>query len=201
MSARTTVLDAVNQMLSCIGGAAVVTLDTDNPEVFTAQSILEETTRNVLAEGWNFNTELEYPFPIQTNGEIGVPDNLISFTLSFYKHGADRDLIVERGGKFYNKKDHTYTFTETIYADVVWYFPFVDCPQPMKEYITARASRIYASRLVTSEEQVQLIAQDESATRTICIEYDTATGKPNVFGLHDGTNNYISYQPYRSLLR
>tara|TARA_Y100000768_G_C23982031_1_gene686441 strand:+ start:114 stop:719 length:606 start_codon:yes stop_codon:yes gene_type:complete len=201
MSARTTVLDAVNQMLSCIGGAAVVNLDTDNPEVFTAQSILEETTRNVLAEGWNFNTELEYPFPKQQNGEIGVPDNLISFTLSFYKHAADRDLIVERGKKFYNKKDHTYKFTETICADVVWYFPFEECPQPIKEYITARASRIYASRLVTSEEQVQLIAQDEAATRTICIEYDTQTAKANVFGLHDGTNNYISYQPYRSLLR
>ena len=201
MSARTTVLDAVNQMLSCIGGAAVVTLDTDNPEVYTAKAILDETTRNVLAEGWNFNTELEYPFARQTDNTILVTDNLISFTLSFYKHAADRDLVVERQGTFYNKKDHTYSFTETLYCDVVWYFDFEDCPQPYKEYITARASRIYASRLVTSEEQTRLIAQDEAATRALCIEYDTQTGKPSVFGLHDGTNNYVSYQPFRTLIR
>jgi len=201
MSARTTVLDAVNQMLSCIGGAAVTTLDTDNPEVFTAKSILEETTRNVLAEGWNFNTELEYPFPRQTNNEIAVPNNLISFTLSFYKHGSDKMLVVERQGKFYNKEKHTYTFDETLYCDVVWNFEFDDCPQPYREYITARASRIYASRLVSSEELVGLVSQDESTTRAICIEYDTQTSKPNIFGQPDGLNNYIGYQPFRTLMR
>lgn len=201
MSARTTVLDAVNQMLSCIGGAAVTTLDTDNPEVFTAKAILEETTRNVLAEGWNFNTELEYPFPLQANNHILVPNNLINFTLSFAKHGADRMLVVERQGKFYNKKDHVYEFKETLYCDVVWNFEFEDCPQPYREYITARASRIYASRLVTSEELVQLISQDESTTRAICIEYDTQSSKANVFGQQDGLNAYSSYQPFRTLMR
>lgn len=201
MSARTTVLDAVNQMLSCIGGAAVTTLDTDNPEVFTAKSILEETTRNVLAEGWNFNTELEYPFQRQADNTVVVPDNLISFTLSFYKHAADQMLVVERQGKFYNKEKHSYEFDETLYCDVVWNFDFDDCPQPYREYITARASRIYASRLVTSEELVELISADEAATRSICIEYDTQTSKPNIFGQHDGQNSYIGYQPFRTLMR
>lgn len=201
MSARTTVLDAVNQMLSCIGGAAVTTLDTDNPEVFTAKAILEETTRNVLAEGWNFNTELEYPFVRQTDKTIAVPDNLISFTLSFYKHAGDKNLVVERAGKFYDKENHSYEFEETLYCDVVWSFDFDECPQPYREYITARASRIYASRLVTSEELVELISTDESTTRAICIEYDTQTAKPNVFGQSDGINRYSTYQPYRTLIR
>lgn len=201
MSARTTVLDAVNQMLSCIGGAAVTTLDTDNPEVFTAKAILEETTRNVLAEGWNFNMELEYPFPRQTDGQILVPDNLISFTLSFMKHGSDKMLVVERGGKFYDKEKHSYEFTETLYCDVVWNFEFEECPQPYREYITARASRIYASRLVTSEELVELISQDESTTRATCIEYDTQTAKANIFGQPDGLNSYTGYQPFRTLMR
>ena len=83
MATRTTLLDAVNQMLSCIGGSAVVTLDTDNPEVASAVAILEETTRTVLSEGWNFNSELEYPLTPNTNQEIPVPDNILSFTLSF----------------------------------------------------------------------------------------------------------------------
>jgi len=198
----TTVLDAVNQMLSCIGGAAVVTLDTDNPEVTAAVAILDETTRNVCAEGWNFNSEKEYPFNVDsTTNQIAIPANLISFTPSFYKHAADRLQVVQRQGKFYNKRDHTYTFTETIYCDVVWSEEFIDCPQPFKEYITSRSSRIYASRLVTAEEQVALIAQDEAATRAICIEYESSTSKPSMFGLHDGTNNYISYTPFQTIAR
>ena len=67
MAIRTTLLEAVNQMLSCIGGSSVVSLDTDNPEIASAVAILEETTRVVLAEGWNFNTEREYPFAPDVN--------------------------------------------------------------------------------------------------------------------------------------
>lgn len=200
MTTRTTLLDAVNQMLSCVGGSAVVTLDTDNPEVASAVAILEETTRTVLAEGWNFNSEQEYPFAPDANSQILVPSNLLSFTPSFSKHGSEYQ-IVERLGKLYDKLKHTYTFTETIYCDVVWGFAFSDCPQPFKEYITARASRAYASRLVASKEQVELISQDEAVCRSLCITYDTDTAQASIFGLDNGQNNYISYMPFRTLLR
>jgi hypothetical protein len=200
MAIRTSTLDAVNQMLSCVGGAAVVSLDNDNPEIAAAVAILEETTRAVLSEGWNFNTEQDYPFTPDTNEEILIPDNLLSFAVSFEKHGSDY-LIVERLGKFYNKLAHTYKFSEIIYADVVFGFTFEECPQPFKEYITARASRVYASRLVASKEQVELISQDEAVCRSLCITYDTDTGKPTVFGLETGQSTYISYLPFRTLAR
>jgi hypothetical protein len=200
MATRTSLLDAVNQMLSCIGGAAVVTIDTDNPEVQSAVAILEETTRTVLAEGWNFNTEYEYPFAPDTNKQILVPSNLISFTPSFGKHGADYQ-IVERQGKLYDKLKHSYSFNESIYCDVIWGFEFTDCPQPFKEYITARSSRAYASRLVSSREQVELIAQDEASCRALCLAYDTETSRPSMFGLENGQNTHISYLPYRTLVR
>jgi hypothetical protein len=200
MSTRTTLLDAVNQMLSCIGGSAVVSLDTDNPEVASAVAILEETTRTVLAEGWNFNTEQEYPFVPNVDDEILLPSNLLSFTTSYTKHYADYQ-VVERQGKLYDKLSHSYKFNDTIYADVVWGFEFNDCPQPFKEYITARASRQYASRLVASKEQVELISQDEASTRSLCIAYDTDTSNPSIFGLENGQNTYIAYMPFRTLAR
>lgn len=200
MAIRTSTLDAVNQMLSCVGGAAVVSLDNDNPEIAAAVAILEETTRAVLSEGWNFNTEQDYPFAPNNDGFILIPDNLLSFAVSFEKHGSDY-LIVERLGKFYNKLNHTYVFAETIYTDVVFGFDFEDCPQPFKEYITARASRVYTSRLVASKEQVELISQDEAVCRSLCITYDTDTGKPTVFGLETGQATYISYLPFRTLAR
>jgi hypothetical protein len=200
MSTRTTLLDAVNQMLSCIGGSAVVSIDTDNPEVASAVAILEETTRTVLAEGWNFNTEQEYPFVPSVDDEILLPSNVLSFTTTYAKHYADYQ-VVERQGKLYDKLSHSYKFNETIYADVVWGFEFNDCPQPFKEYITARASRQYASRLVASKEQVELISQDEASTRALCIAYDTDTANPSIFGLENGQNTYIAYLPFRTLAR
>lgn len=200
MALRLTTLEAVNQMLSCIGGQAVVSLNTDNPEVAVAVAILEETTRNVLAEGWNFNMEQEYPFTPNTANQIVIPSNLLSFTPSFTKHYADLQLV-ERKGKFYDKLNHTYTFTDTIYCDVTWGFDFVDCPPPFKEYITVRASRQYAARLVTSKEQVELISQDEAVCRANCIAYDTETARPTMYGIHTGQKGYISFIPFDSLAR
>ena len=200
MATRTTVLDAVNQMLSCIGGQAVVSLDTDNPEIASAVAILEETTRNVLAEGWNYNTEQEYPFTPGPDGTILVPSNLISFTPSFTKHYADIQLV-ERQGKLYDKLAHSYKFDKIIYCDVTWGFEFEECPQPFKEYITAKASRNYAARLVTSKEQVELISQDEAVCRANCIAYDTETARPTMFGIHTGQKGYISYIPFDTLAR
>lgn len=201
MATKTTLLDAVNQLLSCVGGAAVVTIDTDNPEIQAAVAVIEETTRAVLAEGWNFNTEQEYPFvPSSTNNQILIPSNLISFAPNFQRHGADYQLV-EREGKLYDKLTHSYEFGETIYLDVVWGFDWDKCPQPFKEYITARACRVYSSRLVASEELVKLTAQDEAIFRALCIEYDTNTAQPSVFGLDNGQNTYISYMPFRTLSR
>lgn len=200
MALRLTTLEAVNQMLTCIGGQAVVSLDTDNPEVATAVAILEETTRNVLAEGWNFNTEQEYPFTPGPSGSIVVPDNLIGFAPSFTKHYADLQLV-ERQGKLYDKLAHSYNFNETIYCDVTWGFPFEECPPPFKEYITVKASRNYAARLVTSKEQVELISQDEAVCRANCIAYDTNTSQASMFGIHTGQKGYISYIPFDTLAR
>jgi hypothetical protein len=200
MTLRTTLLDAVNQLLSAVGGSAVVSLDTDNPEVATAVAILEETTQVVLSEGWNFNTEKEYPFQPNQLNEILVGDNILTITTSRPKHYADYQ-IVERQGKLYDKLAHSYKFNETIYCDVVWGFEFADCPQPFKNYITAKASRIYASRLVGSKEQVELVSQDEAICRAACLEYDSSTSQVNMFSHQNGQDTYISYIPLHTLAR
>lgn len=200
MTLATTKLDAVNQMLSSIGEAPAVSLDTDNPEIAIAESTLDEISRAVQAEGWNFNTEQEYPFTPDGNGKILIPSNLLSISDSKIKNAA-KYLTIVRNGKLYDKLTHSFTFTGTIYCDVVWAFEFTDLPQPFKDYITTRASRVYASRAVGSEEQVKLISQDEAILRSNCIAYDTDTAEPNVFGLRNGQNTYISYTPFHMIAR
>ncbi len=187
-------------MLSSIGEAPAVSLDTDNPEIAIAESTLDEISRAVQAEGWSFNTEQEYPFTPDGNGQITIASNVLSITDSKIKN-AGKYLTTVRNGKLYDKLTHSFTFTGTVYCDVVWAFEFTDLPQPFKDYITSRASRVYAGKVVGSEEQVKIIAQDEAFLRANCIAYDTDTAEPNVFGLRNGQNNYISYTPFNMIVR
>jgi hypothetical protein len=200
MTLATSKLDAVNQMLSSIGEAPAVSLDTDNPEIAIAESTLDEISRAVQAEGWSFNTEQEYPFTPDGNGEILIPSNALSISDSKIKNAA-KYLTTVRNGKLYDKLSHSFTFAGTIYCDVVWGFDFTDLPQPFKDYITTRAARVYAGRVVGSEEQVKIISQDEAILRSNCITYDTETAEPNVFGLRNGQNTYISYTPFHMIAR
>jgi hypothetical protein len=200
MTLATTKLNAVNQMLSSIGEAPAVSLDTDNPEIAVAESTLDEVSRTVQAEGWNFNTEYEYPFIPDSNGDISIPSNALSIVDNKIKSLGQYQTVV-RNGKLYDKLTHSSTFTTTIYCDVIWCFEFNDLPQPFKDYITTRASRLFASRVVGSEEQVKLIMQEEPMLRANCIAYDSDTAEPNIFGLRNGQNNYISYTPFAAIVR
>ena len=56
-----TELDAINSILMSVGESPVNTLDVQSPEVAIAQKTLQQVCREVLAEGWVFNTEKEYP--------------------------------------------------------------------------------------------------------------------------------------------
>jgi hypothetical protein len=200
MTLATTKLDAVNQMLSSIGEAPAVSLDTDNPEIAVAESTLDEVSRTIQSEGWNFNTEFEYPFTPDGNGEITIPSNILQIADNKFKSAA-RYLTVIRNGKLYDKLSHSSVFTGTVYCDVVWCFDFVDLPQAFKDYITTRAARVFAGKVVASSEQIKIIAQDELSYRANALAYDTKTSEVNIFGMKNGQNTYISYTPFNTIAR
>ena len=54
-----TELDAINTILMSVGESPVNTLDTQSPEVAIAQKTLRQVCREVQAEGWAFNSEIE----------------------------------------------------------------------------------------------------------------------------------------------
>jgi hypothetical protein len=200
MTLATTKLDAVNQMLSSIGEAPAVSLDTDNSEIAVAESTLDEVSRAIQSEGWNFNTEYEYPFTPNENGEIVIPANVLQIADNKFKSLARYQTVI-RSGKLYDKLSHSSVFTGTVYCDVVWCFEFPDLPQAFKDYIATRASRVFAGKVVASAEQIKIIAQDELSYRANALAYDTKTSEVNMFGLRNGQNTYISYTPFDTIAR
>jgi len=199
--AVSTELDAVNQILSSVGQAPVTTLDLQNPEVSIVLNTLREVNKQVQSEGWIFNTEREYVLsPDSSTQEIIYPYNMLQIDVNLRKHTSDYD-VVRRNGKLYDRLNHTYTFTQDIYADVVWYFDFTDVPPAIQSYIVARAAKMCATKMVGDQELFKLLGEQELYTRAAAIEYDCNQGDYTMFGFQDGRAYYNSYQPFQALMR
>jgi hypothetical protein len=199
--AVSTELDAVNQILSSVGQAPVTTLDLQNPEVSIVLNTLREVNKQVQTEGWTFNVERNYKLsPDSSTQQILYPSNMLQIDTNREKHRDDYD-VVRRNGKLYDRLNHTYTFTKDIYADVIWYFDFTDVPPAIQTYITARAAKMVATKMVGDRELYQLLGEQELQTRAAAIEYDCNQGDYSMYGFQDGANYYNSYQPFQALMR
>ena len=198
----TTQLQAINQMLVGIGQAPVVSLDIANPEIATALSILDSMNREVQGEGWHFNTEINYPFTPDANGEITVPANVLQISDNKTSNVQAYQTVL-RSGKLYDKISHSYSFPtgNPLRCDVVWLFDFEDIPQVFQDYVTQKAARAFAGSVVGSKEMFQFNQVDEALLRANCLTYDTDTSAVNIFGVETGQNYYVSYTPFRTIAR
>ena len=200
-NAASTELDAVNQILSSVGQAPVTTLDLQNPEVFITLSTLREVSKQVQLEGWTFNTEREYPMVRnETTNEISLPANLLAIDANLHTHKNDYDLVM-RNGKLYDRLNKTYVFTENPKVDVLWYFDFQYLPPAVQSYVTARAARMCATKMVGDPQLYQLLESAETMARATLTEYECNQGDYTIFGTPDGQDYYTGYQPYRALSR
>ena len=70
----TTKLEAINTMLSCIGQSPLNTLEgTKSYFTISAEKILEDETKRIQLQGWDFNSEDFYQLNPDVNNIIKVP--------------------------------------------------------------------------------------------------------------------------------
>ena len=195
-------LPAINQILSSCGQAPVTTLDQTNPDVAIAYDTLLQVSREVQAEGWTFNKEYHYEFTPDTNDQILIPSNILQIKLTENSANMDKDGV-RRSGKLYDRHNHTYDWTdETVECDIVWEFDWVDLPQPIQDFIVARAATFVSQRTVGDTNQYEMLQQQEAYARSLALEYETQQGQFTFFGHPQGhTNYYQSYQPFHALSR
>lgn len=181
--APTTELEAVNVMLSVIGEAPVSSLDISGfSDVAAARQLLNEVSREIQSEQWECNTEDNYTLVPDSNGYINIPSNLLKADIDnsySYKYQP-----VRRGDKFYDKLNHTFTFTESIPCSVVWFLPFTDLPETLRRYITVAAARKYQKRFYNSETLDNFTKEDEYFARANALADDTFVADYNM------TQNY-----------
>ena len=195
-------LPAINQILTSCGQAPVTTLDQTNPEVAIAYATLLQVSREVQSEGWTFNKEYHYQFNKASNNEILIPNNVIQLKLSENAQNMTYDAV-RRQGKLYDRQNHRYTWEYSpIECDVTWEFDWVDLPEPIQNYITARAATLVSGRIVGDDDQYTRLRAQEQEMRVLANEYETQQGQFTMFGHPQGSQNYyLSYQPFHALQR
>ena len=195
-------LPAINQILTSCGQAPVTTLDQTNPEVAIAYATLLQVSREVQSEGWTFNKEYHYEFNKDNNNQIVIPNNVIQIKLSENAQNRPYDAV-RRQGKLYDRQNHRYTWEYSpIECDVTWEFDWVDLPEPIQNYITARAATLVSGRIVGDDDQYTRLKVQEQEMRVLANEYETQQGQFTMFGHPQGSQNYYqSYQPFHALQR
>ena len=175
-----TELEAVNVMLTTIGETMVNTLaEPTSADVAVAKQVLAEVSRDVQGWAWHFNTEDHYPLPINGDGEIVLPPNVLRVDVNPNEYPTIDP--VQRGNRLYDKESHSFKFSGTLHATVVLYLPFDQLTEAARRHITVKAARVFADRLMGTDDLHTYSKQDELDTLALLRKADAATGNPNIF--------------------
>lgn len=174
----TTELEAVNIMLGTIGEAPINTLTVSGlADAATAQTILNEVSRAVQNKRFSFNSETEYPLVPDNNGNIILPTNTLFVDTSV--SNADVDVIW-RGGKLYDRYNHTFTFTKTLKVDITFFLAFEDMPEYARHYVAIRAARIFQARILGADTIQKFTEEDELMAWTDFMSAESDAADDNI---------------------
>lgn len=176
-------LEAVNIMLSAIGEAPVNRLSSGLVEAETAETILTQVSRSVQSEGWHFNRETNVEIAPTVGGEIVLSTNTIRAD-QMVNSNTDIDLT-QRGGKMYDRKNHTFAINSNVFLDVTYELSFEELPAVARKYITIKAARTLQDNIVGSSELHSFHRDDEMQALYELKDYENETADFNIGDNYD----------------
>ena len=103
-------LEAINTLLSVIGEAPIDSLSDVTENEITdsalARKTLQETSRDVQAEGWSWNTDNGVKLVKDDKDEIKVSSSALKVVFSPSQYGDNQYVV--RGLRVYNRNKQTY---------------------------------------------------------------------------------------------
>lgn len=159
----TTELEAVNVCLANIGESPVSAITGDiTVDAALARDLVRQVTREVQAHGFYWNTEINYTLIPNTSDNLVLPANILS--IDTVDKDKDKDLVA-RGRLLYDRRNHTYSFTEKVTVDMVVALGFEELPEICRRYIAVRSARIYQERVMGSGAVSSFNIADEDMAR------------------------------------
>ena len=201
-----TELEAVNMLLSVIGEAPVDkladTVDNEITDASLARKTLKEVKRDVLAEGWGWNTDYAVKLTPDSNDEyvLDVSFLKVIFWPSIYPNKE----YVARGLKVYDRNARKFDFGDEVkkltISQVVVDLKWDLVPHAAQQYIAIRAARIYADRFVNSNAIYAYTVQDEEYARAMLVRAEETEGDNNLlWGNSLGAGQGMGYLPMQGL--
>ncbi len=175
----TTELEAVNIILSGIGEAPISSFAEVTADVSLARNILAEISRETQTEGWQWNTEDDFPLtPDAAKGEIKLPPTAIRV---HFREPDDRELTI-RGQRVYDRVNHSFIFSPgvRILVTLTLLLPFEDLPEAARRYITLKAARVFQERTVGSGTLYDFQQADEARARALMLAEERRQDRPNI---------------------
>lgn len=175
----TTEIEAVNVMLATIGEAPINSFEDVNADVAIARSTLSEVSKAIQLEGWQWNTEDNYPLkPDTRTNKIKIGPNVVR--VHFPDPHAEE--LVIRGTYVYDRVNHTYFFDPEFSIDVTitLVLPFEELPEAARRYTVIRAARVFQERVVGSGTLHDFTQQDEMRARANMLAEERRADRPNI---------------------
>lgn len=174
---RLTQLQAVNNILQASGRAPVNTIDTPTTlDATLATRLLETLQREVLARGWNFNTEFEVSLEVDLGtGYIPLGSSILTAEV------ADMPWVIQRGDKLYNRNAKTYIFDEAVTAKVIKWLTWDELPEAAKEAMWKSAAAKFLVYHNGESQAIQMLAQDALIAEAALREMDAEQGNYSIF--------------------
>ena len=177
--AATTELECINIMLAAIGEAPVNSLTGTVPvDVRIAQSTLTEVNKQVQAEGWSFNTEIDVTLTRNASNNVVLGTDVLRVNPQTHDHPSID--AIQRGLKLYDRKNNTFIFDEDLKCTVVYFRSFDELPEQARSYMTIKAARIFVDRLVSDQSLRTYTQEDEIRARSVLMETDLSNADHNM---------------------
>jgi len=177
-------LTAINILLQVIDELPIENTDDliNSTTAQLAEMTIIEVKKEVLSQGWHFNTDLGYVFPMDTNGYIPIPANVLDIV-------SVSGNIIMRDWKLYDKDNYTHSFESAVPCNVVWNMDFNSLTHPIRHYITIKAARIFQARTIGDTAQFQFTSKNEEDAYLTAKYSETRTGKYNMLTSVYGSTN------------
>lgn len=174
----TSELEAINIVLTAVDEAPVSSLSLSGLyPLDQAKAILSETSRVVQSSGWAFNTEPGYTLIRDGSGLITVAGNILQFTTD----GGYTDISpILRGSRLYDRKGHTFVFTQNVTGTAVLLLPWEDLPQAARHCITMTAAKTMQGRTSVPESTYRYTQEDLDAAKQVLVDLESVSERANM---------------------
>lgn len=175
-------LEAVNEMLSCVGEAPVNKLKSGYIEADIAENILDSTAREVQCVGWNFNTEENWEIALNIAKELVLPVNTLK--VDAVKQDSTQNWVM-RGNRLYNRITKSYKAEAPVRVTMTVLLEFELLPEAARRYITLRAARVLQDRTMGLSNLHAFNADDENRALIELRDMDSDVNDYSIFDSFD----------------